>query len=97
MVHRPFSNSPLIKSWFEYETAGFGNQNTPNVAAMYRFHDKDYRTNHRANIRLIMSHHEDSEWIVDGGTSEKFYSCNLIVMQNFIKIRPNFSCQAGIL
>ena len=43
--------------------------NTINVAVMNKFHEKDYRTNHRANLRLIMSYYEDSEWIIDGGAS----------------------------
>ena len=43
--------------------------NTVNVAVMNKFHEKDYRTNHRANLRLIMSYYEDSEWIIDGGAS----------------------------
>lgn len=56
MVHRPFSNSPL-KPLFEHENPGFGNMNTPNVGVMYKFHLKDYRTNHRANLRLIVSYY----------------------------------------
>ena len=79
MVHRPFSNVQLIKKWFESDATGWGNMNTPNVAAMYKFHEKDYRTNHRANLRLIMSYYEDSLWIIDGGASEKFYSRNFYV------------------
>ena len=43
--------------------------NTPNVGIMSKFESKDYRTDHRANIRTIISYHEPSEWIVDGGTS----------------------------
>lgn len=54
--------------------------NTPNVGSMYKIHMKDYRTNHRANLRLIMSYYEDSEWIIDGGTSEKFYSSTFFVI-----------------
>lgn len=34
--------------------------NTPNVAHMNKFQEKDYRTNHRANLRLIISYAEDS-------------------------------------
>lgn len=78
MVHRPFSFSNVLKKIFEWEGVGFGNMNTPNVAWMNKFHEKDYRTNHRANLRVIMSYGEDSEWIIDGGTSEKFYSSNSI-------------------
>ena len=47
---------------------------------MYKINQKDYRTNHRANLRLIMSYHEDSEWIIDAGTSEKFYSSIFILI-----------------
>ena len=43
-------------------------------------HPKVYRTNHRSNLRLIMSYYEDSLWIIDGGASEKFYSRNFYVI-----------------
>ncbi len=60
MIHRPFSFVESLKRFFEREGPGFGNWNTPNVGYMNKFHEKDYRTNHRANIRLIMSYFEDS-------------------------------------
>ena len=74
MIHRPFSQSDLLKGFFEGVNPGWGNWHTPNVAKMNRFHSRDFTTNHRANIRTIISYFEDSEWIVDGGTSEKFFS-----------------------
>lgn len=69
MIHRPFSFVPFLRPFVEHETDGFGNMNTVNVGFMNKFHDKDYRTNHRANLRLIMSYYEDSEWVIDGGSS----------------------------
>ena len=69
MKHRPFSESDLLKGLFEKYRDGFGTMNTPNVAVMSKFDEKDYRADHRANIRVIMSYHEGSEWIIDGGTS----------------------------
>ena len=79
MVHRPFSQSPL-KVIFERESPGWGNMNTPNVAKMNKLHNNDYRTYHKANIRIIQSYFEESEWIVDGGISEKFFSSTLFLM-----------------
>ena len=57
MIHRPFSFVQPIRHLFENEAAGWGNLNTINVGTMYRFHIKDYRTNHRANLRVIMSYY----------------------------------------
>ena len=53
---------------------GWGNFNTPNVGIMKKIKEEDYGTYHRANVRTILSYHEESEWIVDGGTSEKAFS-----------------------
>lgn len=60
MVHRPFSQSNFLKPFFERVNPGWGNWNTPNVAKLNKFHDEDYGTYHRANIRTIMSYFEDS-------------------------------------
>lgn len=74
MLHRPFSFFKPLQPFVEHLGEGWGNMNTPNVAHMYKLGQKDYRTFHRANIRMILSYYEDSLWIVDGGTSEKWWS-----------------------
>lgn len=60
MKHRPFSESKILKGLFERYRDGFGNMHTPNVAVMSKLEEKDYRTDHRANIRTIISYHEGS-------------------------------------
>ena len=69
MVHRPFSESNFLKPLFEQVNKGRGNSNTPNLGFMKKFHDEDFSTYIRANIRTVISYYEESEWIVDGGTS----------------------------
>ena len=60
MVHRPFSQVKALAPFFERTNEGWGTQNTPNVGFMSKLHFGNLATDHRANIRYIVSFHEDS-------------------------------------
>lgn len=73
MQHRPFGFSAVLARLYSRKVPGRGNIHTVNVGKMNRISQGMFETNHRANIRTIMSFHEDSFVITDGGSSERFY------------------------
>lgn len=76
MEHRPFSRTPFARL-FEKTAPGVGNENTPNVAVMRKLPYGDWRGNHRAGIRMVLTYEEGkSEWIIDSGSSEAIFSRN---------------------
>lgn len=77
MEHRPFSRTPLARL-FEKNAPGRGNENTPNVALMRKLPFGDWRCNHRAGIRMVLTYEEGkSEWVIDSGSSETVFSRKL--------------------
>lgn len=80
MHHLPFTKSPLS---FLYDRAfdGFGNMHTLNVGKMNQVGLGNFETSHRANYRAIYSFREDSYWIIDSGSSEKFFSSTIFPTQ----------------
>jgi hypothetical protein len=69
MIHKPFSQSPILKNLYERNLPGRGNMHTPNVGFMNRISKGDFGNYHKANLRLIMGFNEKSYWIIDGGSS----------------------------
>ena len=57
IVHRPFSNSDVLKTFYEKRFPARGNINTINVAKMNKISYGDFNVYHRANIRQIFSHY----------------------------------------
>ncbi len=56
----------------------------------------NFETAHHANLRFIASFHEDSEWIIDGGTSEHVFSSKINLIQNITTINCKYSSMMDI-
>ncbi len=59
IIHRPFSASEVLKTFYEKRFGGRGNGNTVNVGKMNKLSNGDFSVNHRANIRMIWTHAEN--------------------------------------
>ena len=75
-AHRPFSNVPMLKKWFESRSAIGGGSNTVDVARGSWRDDRLHETSHAASYRAIydLSDLENSKYVIPTGQSGNLFS-----------------------